>query len=422
MSIENQFTEIKNKLIKHYTKANILHITAHILSYSKSLLIYLTFYNSTDLNYTTKDIEFSISLSNSFPDDQPYVNCLSNFTIPTIFDNRNLLKGILNHNWVYKSGYDAYICIEEIILQIPSFIKKINEERNNKLLGFYGYYNLNHIYDINHFILNPEMVFTYKINLHLKPKTLKAFIIVTDIYLLLFNPIRDNQTNLCKLLFCGELRKISKSISSKHKDKKTLILIWDKTQFTLGYQIEFSFVSAQSTFNDFLSQINQRVDMLNKSFVVFEDNEQEKEEVSLIKKLKNSEAKIENYKALIEKKEDLYQKNKSLYLIKELATLYEKMVDLLSADENSEFTVYLDKMKNILNEEGIDNQLTEDLSNKKLFEECKSYVNYKPKYEVKYLRTIYESEDLFNFYYEENEDNENNNEENYDGEDDEEEK
>lgn len=366
------FSQIKDQIMKQYKKPHILQITAKYLSKSNSLLIYLVFLQSTDLNPTDTDIMFSLNLSTLFPDEAPYVCCLTNFIFPTLYDNRNLLRSIINHNWTYNKYNIPFTPIEEIILQIPSFLKKTIQDVNSRTLCFYGSYYLNTVYDINVFNTNEDHVFLFKINQYINQKKVIAFIILTDINVLLFYPHKETKLNHCKLVFCGEIRKMGNYSLGNQNNEETIILKWEKEINKSAFTFEFSFVSFN--FTEFFNVIFDKVKMLEFRYDIFEDNEQELEDdIQILGKTMDIKEKIEKYKALIQCKENLYAKNRVGYLLKELSSLYEKMVELLNEDENEDYVIYLEKIKTLLGNN--DEQLNdEDQNNRKLFENCKSYL------------------------------------------------
>lgn len=366
------FYQIKEQIRKQYIKPNILEVTVKYLTKSNTLLIYIMFLQSTDLNLTDEDILFSITLPSLFPDDAPYVCCLSNFIFPTLYDNRNVLQSIINHNWTYNKYNLPFTPIEEIILHIPSFLKRISQDVNNRTLSLYGSYYLNTVYDINVFNTNEEHVSLYKINQFFNQKKMVAFIILTDINVLLFHPYKKTKLNQCKLVFCGEIRKMGNYSLSNQGNEQTVILKWDKDSDKIGFSFEFSFSSLN--LKEFMNIISYKLSMVNSRYDIFEDNEQESEEdIQVMGKSMNANGKIEKFKALIQSKENLYAKNKAHHLLKELSSLYEKMVELLSADENNDFVIYLDKIKTLLGESE-NNFNEEDQSNRKLFENSKAYL------------------------------------------------
>ncbi len=71
--------------------------------------------------------------------------------IPTLYDSRNLLYSIINHHWVKASS------LTEMIDGIPKFIKRVEENKINNVLAYYGDYKIDKIYEMNDFLGNSEL-------------------------------------------------------------------------------------------------------------------------------------------------------------------------------------------------------------------------------------------------------------------------
>jgi len=77
-------------------------------------------------------------------------------------------------------------------------------------LVYYGDYIIDHIYDLNDFVANNDLL-VLKVSQKFKKKdnvTCRSRVIVlSDVYFLLFDPVLEN-LNLGKLLFWGDIKQL----------------------------------------------------------------------------------------------------------------------------------------------------------------------------------------------------------------------
>ena len=132
------FDLISSTLINKFSTEHLLSITTKVLVLTKDMIIYLNYPYPSEINPFKAEIQFNITLTPQFPIDPPSVKCKTNFIYPTIFDNRELLESILTHKWSYKKYNNILIPLEEIITQIPTFLKRIFENIQNRTLVYYG--------------------------------------------------------------------------------------------------------------------------------------------------------------------------------------------------------------------------------------------------------------------------------------------
>ena len=199
--IENKInifiSEIKNKYKDN--KIYNIQITGKILYYIKDTTIlyfnYKMFKNNKN-NLFNKDILFGFEF---IQNKVPYIRVLSNFINPTLYDGRNLFYCILNDyndNYIFDINNleECNKILEKIIIGIDKFIITLKDNINIKVLIYYGEYTLNHIYLMNDFLMNQPILDFFRIyELNNKNKDLK-YIIITDLYFLIFEPINDNKS------------------------------------------------------------------------------------------------------------------------------------------------------------------------------------------------------------------------------------
>jgi len=303
----------------------------------------MNFKHETDLNPLIQDIKFHILLDEEFPGSQPIVNCITNFVFPTIFDNRNLLFSIIKHNWTKNSN------LQEIINGIPYFILRVSENCLLDTLVYYGEYNIDKIYNINEFLLNDEINFfrcyQYFVNKKNIIKTRKdRYIILTDVYFLLFDPLQENK-NLAKLLFWGDIRQLSnfRCEEIKGETSDSLILEWKN-----GKQVQISF---ELTFKDlsikeFMEMSLSKIEAITQKYKMFQDDIWKFGEANNSFNFSNKDYLLN----LISIKEKMYKTKKSFILINELITLYNKIIEILSVNNDPTYKDFLIKLQNLLND------------------------------------------------------------------------
>lgn len=330
----------------------------------QKLTVQITYMRYTKLNPLPVNIVFVIIITNEVPETLPIVKCLTNFSFPTCFDNRNLLYSIINHHWVSNSN------IEEIIEKIPSFITRVMENNHNKILVYYGDYIIDKIYNINEFLANSDLSF-FKIHQFVrkgKDKIKKdRYIILTDIYFLLFDPVPDMK-NLAKLLFWGDIRQII-SCKGSSSNTESILLEW-KNDNRMVINFEILFLS--SSIKEFVESSNKKIAKLRENYKIFQDDMNKPEEDGL----KDMNQNIDKLILLIKYKENLLEKKHSINLIKELMSLYQKVIEVLSARNDMGFKEYLDKLHVMLTNKEIQDDLERDKNESqisKIFELSNSY-------------------------------------------------
>ena len=218
-----------------------IHITGKILYYIEDLTILLFIYripkNSKE-NLFKKDIIFSFE----FIDKKvPYIKAISNFIFPTLYDGRNLFSFLVNNNkYIFEIGKldECEKIISDIISGINKFMISLKENLDIKVLIYYGDYSLNHQYLINDFLINNTMINFFRINdldnkfnnnlnnnvnyknniNNIKGNNLK-YIIITQLYFLVFEPVNENKS-YAKLIQINHLKDINIIIKNNQKENE----------------------------------------------------------------------------------------------------------------------------------------------------------------------------------------------------------
>lgn len=330
------------EIVKKYSKNAVLEPTYKILQKYGELLINLKYFFCTDLNPFQKNIEFYILVSDNFPKFPPSVKCRTNFCYPTLYDNRELMESIISHNWSPDKG-NPLKSLEEIVLKIPSFLKTVHENISNRTLYYYGKYEIEGLYNLNHFIENDTNAFFRTFFYGSEGNKIEKFLIVTDQYFLAFDPIEE-QKNLGILTYYTDIRDIKEIGEGKYHTsvkKDSIILI--------AKDVSFEITVMNKDGNELKNLLNKNKNHLSAAFQIFHNPGEISEMEANYADLND----MKNLKNIIEYKEKIYaeQGKKSLNMIKNLITLYEKMVELLSAKGDEEFMIYLNKLKNMIKEQ-----------------------------------------------------------------------
>lgn len=338
---------------KRYDETKKIYINSKLNREKNTLIIYVNFKKETNLNILNNDLKFNIILDENFPESKPIVNCLTNLIYPSLFDNRNLLSGIIKHNWSSSSRVD------DIIDGIPYFIMRVNDNFYLNILVYYGEYQIDKIYSINEFFLN-EDINVYRCFQYVQKKNKSSkhkrdrYIILTDIYFLLFDPL-PNQKDQSKLLFWGDIRQLTNLKLTYLSEEKcdSVTLEWKNGK---EVQITFELTFVDITIKDFMEISSAKVENLTKKYKMFHDDFWKYGELNSFS-YENKDYLIN----VIKSKEKVLKESKSIFLINELITLYNKIIEILSIENDEIFKKYLNKVQNILNDKEIQAKMKEDL-------------------------------------------------------------
>ena len=340
----DKFDLISDFLYKNLYKKSSLHIINKRNNYNKTFNSQLIFKKKTQINPMNYDLVFSLCLDSDFPRSIPYVKALTHFSFPTIFDNRNLLFSIINHNWVgenYNNLSDfspLTTPLEEIISNIPKFLNRLIENTSNKILVYYGDYNIDSIYDMNDFLTNQDIDFYRVDQLVKKDRKKERYVFLSDVYFLFFDPVPSGK-NLGKLLFWGDLRQIQIKT-----DELGLFLEWKSKDKLIGFSVEFKSKNKEN----FKEKCLRKAQRLQEQYKIFQDDISKPAEEEIVSKMQDMNLNDLNKLVLLVKyKEDLLEKSHSMNLVRELMSLYQKIIEIQSA-KGEDFKEYLQKLHKML--------------------------------------------------------------------------
>ena len=258
MNHKEVFSTIINKLLSKYSIKSKLIPTFRFLDKGKTLYIILKFKRKTEYNiYELNDLYFSITLDDKFPDILPYVRALSSFSFPSLYDNSNLYHSILlfKESNINSKNKDPSLIIDDIISGIPLFLQNIKKNEENKIFYYYGEYFLDEIYDINDY-LSDENLKLYRTSQIVKKNEFKRFIILNDVYFLLFDPLPDSN-NYAKLVFMSDILLLNDA--KKDENGKIVHFEWKNNK---NEDIKMTFKFEEKFFNEFLSMKRFKINKL----------------------------------------------------------------------------------------------------------------------------------------------------------------
>ena len=250
---DDYITILIQKLLDKFNIENTLVISFKKLITKNYLYFSLIYYKQTIFNPYDNDICFSITLEDKEPYKLINIKCLSNFTFPTFCDNRNLYKGILKitckeakskedekpNLYINNKYTDNIFYLEYIIDLIPNFIKEIKQSEEKQILLKLGdsEYNIDEVYEINDFLISQNNKF-FRAKQIIDDKESDRYIIITDIYLILIEPLEEFK-NKGILLFYGSLYKFEKE---ETETADIIHLNWNKSkkhnEITIKLKIE----------------------------------------------------------------------------------------------------------------------------------------------------------------------------------------
>ena len=263
MSQNKIFSEIINQLTSKYSIDQKLIPTYRFIENDKYLYIIIRLIRNTEYNPYQNDIYFSITLNDKFPESLPIVKCLTNFSFPNLYDNSDLYKNIIlfriTDNIIKKE--DPFLILEDIILGLTPFLEEIKKNEEKNKFFYYGDYILDEIYDINDFFSSQKNEF-FRANQIMKENKIKKYIILNDVYFLLFDPVPD-VFNYAKLIFFCDIM-ILNNINENNNEKKIYLEIKDeKNNKNDNIKLCFEF---DQKFNEFLKGKNDRINKLKNKY------------------------------------------------------------------------------------------------------------------------------------------------------------
>ena len=269
------------KLNKEYS--DYLIVNAKVLHDSEkiNLNFKILIYEDTKMNPFENDILFNVEYIHG---EQPYIQILSNFIRPTMYDFKNYYLCLSSKfDYIFNSTSLSYcqLSIEEIVSNIKYFLYHIKELDNFKIFMYFGEYNMDHIYQMNDFMRNSEKIDFFRVNQIKEDQFIDKilYIVCTEIYFIVFEPVESNKS-LGKILFYSKLselefhfEEIGYSIDKKEMKKRLKIVVFDNKNRILfndsNYEYKYNTkvqLFKLSTLNHYINNtinISSKVEYLN---------------------------------------------------------------------------------------------------------------------------------------------------------------
>ena len=288
-----------NKQYKNIIKlqGKLLHETENI-----NILFDVFLYKNTEINPFEADIEISIEF---IENEAPYVQIMTNFLEPTLYDIKNYFLCLSKKkDYIFQSKYmgKCQIVFLEIISNMQIFLYHLYNCELFKTFVYFGEYNMNHIYHINNFLQNNEIIDFFRINRIDNEKFYEKilYIIITELHLIVFEP-NDNNKSLCKILFykklseifinCEEVKystkdKTTKKLKVSIKDIKNNILFIKKhDKNMINDKIKILKKDNNSKSNRYIPKSNEII-INTKNYKIADSNKKEKQEDNYDNKFK----------------------------------------------------------------------------------------------------------------------------------------
>ena len=297
-SYEDLYQEYINKTLENSKKYKDIYLNAKLLHYfNKPTFYYYCLVNkNSNSNPFFKKILFGIEFIDG---EIPYVSILTDFLKISMNDNRNYYK-CLSYEHKYKFSLDNFEdserILETIIQGIPNFLTFVKESDLMNTFIFFGEYEYNHIYQINDFLQNKNILKFYRIYLliyHTKNKYVKEerYIIFTNLYFLFFEPLEEDKA-LIRLLFCQKLKDMDISLETNEINNS---IIFKFVSSKKTNEIEFILIDRERTIEKKVNINNNKVKNINgekiENKIEKNDNNNENE-IADIKETKDKSNKI----------------------------------------------------------------------------------------------------------------------------------
>ena len=208
---EKTYEEHIIKTINKLKENKNIKISGKILHYLETpiLYYYCTSISNTNSNPFDIDIEFTFEFIDK---ETPYVAILTDFIEPSLRDNRNFFR-CLTSDHKYKFNLNNLTqqekILESMINGIENFLTYLNESIAINTFIFFGEYEYEHIYQINDFLQNNNILNFYRINEIINNnKNEERYIIITSLYFLIFEPLEEDKA-LAKLINSIKLKDLN---------------------------------------------------------------------------------------------------------------------------------------------------------------------------------------------------------------------
>ena len=329
-------SSIKEDLRKHFSSDQKEYYIYTRFDHKKRIFkIFVRLNAKTTINKRPYFIYFLVTINEKFPEAPPVVNCLTNFTYPSLYDSRDFLS-CLHPDWKSNSS------LVSLIKKLPKFVDFYENDINNSILHLYGGYSSD-IYSINDFVANKGNVMkrieiiTHDPQSHNKEYLEKRYLVITDLYLILLYLTSPSDLTRCKIVFYGELRDIEEiqrilpKDPETYKEKAILRIAWKQTALKT-YSNDL--VTQQLEYEVIKEEIIKRRGKIEETFKLYTHDK---------------ESDVEQLNKIIEVKEKfLEESGGDSYTCKIILDLYQRIIEIYSGMNDDRYMPYVKKTQELL--------------------------------------------------------------------------
>jgi hypothetical protein len=247
-------------------------------------------------------------------------------------DNSNLQEIILP-DW--KSNFN----VTKLLNLIPQFLNKIDYEFTQNLLSPLGKYSINfNVYNVNDFLLKQEnSLFKIEIVSHTKNgmNFEEKYLILTDINLILLNPISDRNKTKAHVVFVCEIRFIEKMVRLNIEDKNFNDKPCIKIHWSAFSPLYFENLITCETYNvnKIIDEINLRKSKIISKFQYF---------------FKDENNSVEDIERIIHIKMKVLEMKKDEKVFNEIIECYQKIIEIFTINNDDGYQIYTNKLHELI--------------------------------------------------------------------------
>ena len=250
------------------------------------------------------------------------------------------MSNILNKLILYWSNSNT---ISQIFLEIPKFIRNLDNQIKEGFLPLIGIYHINsYQYDINYFLGNDNNVCFHIKTPYEKNNgivLIEGYIMITTHNFLIMEPVEEKRKNICFIKYAGKINAVEKievyEYSEKILENYTCFrIIIDKNICDENIYDKLICIDKKSDdLKDIKSKILIRKDIINNNFKYIEGNDN---------------LDIEDFEVIINIKKKLIEKEPNEIVYDEINKCYRKIIEILSNDDDEDVKIYVDELQKFI--------------------------------------------------------------------------
>ena len=241
---------------------------------------------------------------------------------------RNIQKNLIS-NWKTSNK------ISDLIQELPNLCNNFEYQIGNHLLPDLGEYSIKSFkYDINDFLRNPKnKCFKILISKSDKKEDIifhNRYLIITSTSFIVLIPIDEKYKNFCKIEYIKELYEIDNIEQLLKDDLNCLKIIWSKNNKNQINHINHTLYghNQKNVANNIYNCLLKTKENLLHNFKYIQKNQYN--DVIILEEI-------------IKIKEKLIENKTNDIIFKEISTLYQKIIEILTNKNEDEFLEYIEK-------------------------------------------------------------------------------